>query len=378
MTETTLIAGCDVWTPLGVFEGGSLLIRGAKLARVGSVRPADVPRGTKRLSFPGCRAVPGFIDIHTHGGDGADFIDGSAESAALALRAHLRSGTTAILPTLITASKEQTIKALRALNEAKKRYDDIPEVLGVNLEGPYLSKEKRGVHDEGSIRPASAAELREFWEASDGSVRLVTLAPENPGFVAALRFLRRKGVVVAVGHTNALSKPIAAAVGRGARHATHLFNAMRGVFHREPGAAGALLLDDRVSTEVISDGQHLHPEIVKMISRVKPASKVILITDAVKEFGRSKGAALRTADGTLAGSLTPLPRMLKNYLNYTGVSFADGLRAATLNPAALFGLEGRIGCLQRGADADIVMLDKNFKVRGVFLKGRLVHGGASA
>jgi N-acetylglucosamine-6-phosphate deacetylase len=374
MAETTLIAGCDVWTPLGVFERGSLLIRGSKLVRVGSFRPGDIPRGATRLSFPGCRAVPGFIDIHTHGGDGADFIDGSPDAVVRALKAHLRSGTTAILPTLISASKERTLKALRALNEAKTRPDPVPEVLGVNLEGPYLSRDKRGVHDEGSIRPASVAELRDFWDASGGTVRLATLAPENPGFGPALGFLRRKGVVVAVGHTNALSRPVISAVERGARHATHLFNAMSGVFHREPGAAGALLLDDRVSTEVISDGRHLHPAIVKMISRVKPASKVILITDAVKEFGKARGDALRTADGTLAGSLTPLPLMLRNYLSFTGVSFSDGLRAVTLNPAALFGLEGRIGCLQRGCDADIVMLDRDFKVRAVFLKGRLVHG----
>lgn len=377
MTETTLITGCDVWTPLGVFKGGSLLIRGAKLARVGSVRPVDVPRGAIRLSFPGCRAVPGFIDIHTHGGAGADFIDGSPESAVQALKAHLRSGTTAILPTLITASRARTVKALRALSEAKRRPDAIPEILGINLEGPYLSQEKPGIHDRESIRPASVAELREFWEASEGCIRLVTLAPENPGFAAALGFLRRKGVVVAAGHTNSLSRPVVSAVGRGVRHATHLFNAMSGIFHREPGAAGALLLDDRVSTEVISDGQHLHPAIIKMISRVKPASKVILITDAVKEFGKAKVGALRTADGTLAGSLTPLPRMLKNYLDFSGVSFPDGLRTVTLNPAAIFGLEGRVGCLQRGADADIVMLDKNFKVCAVFLKGCLVHGGAA-
>lgn len=364
-----LIDGCAVVTPRGVIEEGRILIERGRIAAAGDSRVTGVPGGkVKRHSFRGCTAVPGFIDIHLHGAKGVDFTWADPGSIRMGLEAHLKNGTTACLPTLMTAPDSQILSAIKAIREASSA-ENIPEILGVNLEGPFISEKKRGVQDKGSIRPLTPGDFERY--GNDIPIRIVTVAPELRGACELIRYLSQRGIIAAAGHTDATYDDMAKAIEAGIRHGTHLFNAMRGIFHREPGAAGALLLNDDVSVEIIADGEHLHPALLGLIARVKSHRRIIIVTDASPQYGIANGAT-RTGDGTLVGGTKPLPEALKVFLANSGLTFREGLSTITRNPAELLGFERRIGSIRKGADADIVILGEEFSVKAVFLKGRRV------
>lgn len=332
---------------------------------------SKVPSQTRVFNFKNKLAVPGFIDIHLHGGGGIDFSEAPPELIESALRVHLKNGTTSLLPSIMTAPHEQVLKALKNLVSVRNKGKDIPEIIGINLEGPYISKEKSGAQRTQYIRKPSTAEVEDYLLAAEGSIRIMTVAPEAEGAEDFIRFLTEKGIIPSAGHTNASYDQTLRAVESGIRLATHLFNAMRGISHREPGAAGALLLNDDVYTEVVADGIHLHPSIIDLVVRVKPIDKIILVTDATKFFGIKKGPVF-TSDGKLFGSTTALGVALKNMVQFTGMPFKKVLRTVTLNPAKLLNIQDRKGSLKKGSDADIVILDKEFNVKEVFVKGKKV------
>jgi N-acetylglucosamine-6-phosphate deacetylase len=332
---------------------------------------SKVPPQTRVFNFKNKLAVPGFIDIHLHGGGGIDFSEAPPELIESALKVHLRNGTTSLLPSIMTAPHEQVLKALKNLVSVRNKGKDIPEIIGINLEGPYISKEKSGAQRTHYIRKPSTAEVKDYLLAAEGSIRIMTVAPEAEGAEDFIRFLTEKGIIPSAGHTNASYDQTLRAEESGIRLATHLFNAMRGISHREPGAAGALLLNDDVYTELVADGIHLHPSIIDLVVRVKPIDKVILVTDATKFFGIKKGPAF-TIDGKLFGSTTALGVALKNMVQFTGTPFKKVLRTVTLNPAKLLNIQDRKGALKKGSDADIVILDKEFNVKEVFVKGKKV------
>ncbi len=369
MSKFTIIKDCEIYTPSETIKNGSILIEGEKIARVGKTSAQDMPRQAKVFSFKSCLAVPGFIDIHLHGGGGVDFMDSSPDSIAKALRFHLRNGTTSLLPTTLTASHGQTLQAIKNLIRVKKDFKDIPEILGLNLEGPYISEEKSGAQPKEFIRLPSLTEMKDYIEASEHSIKIMTVAPEIEGALPFIRFLTKQKIIASAGHTDADFLQTGQAIKSGVRLATHLFNTMRGIFHREPGAAGALLFNDEVFVEVIADGIHLHPSILALIARIKPIEKIILITDATNFYGIKKGAVY-TRDGKLFGSTVSLNSALKNMVHFSGKSFQDILATVTSNPANLLDAGKKKGCLKKGADADIVILDKNLNVQDVFFKGK--------
>jgi N-acetylglucosamine-6-phosphate deacetylase len=392
-----LIENAEIFTPARRIGRGSILMRDGRIAALG---PAGRTRGalptrstwssqTTRLSRTsrttwlsqtaaeifdarGLIAVPGFIDIHLHGGGGADFMDASPEAAARVLRTHLRKGTTSCLPTLMTASHASILAAIHAVRTAAAGAGPIPEILGFHLEGPYISVDKRGAQPLDAIRPFAARELQEYLEAAKPlGLRIVTLAPEKPGAAALIAFLASRGIVAAAGHSNATYAQAAKGLAAGIRHGTHLFNAMTGLFHRDPGLAGALLLDDRASVEIIADGIHLHPAVVDVVLRLKPRGKVVLVTDATRRAGQGTRPLL-TADGKLYGSTITLDAALRNMVRWTGRPLTDILPMLTSNPARVLGLARRKGRLARGADADVVLLDHDLNVRHVFLGGKKI------
>ena len=369
MKKYKIIKDCGIYTPREIIKNGSVLIKGEKIQRVGRISRAEFPQKAKIFSFKNHLAVPGFIDIHLHGGANIDFMNASPESTAKALRAHLRKGTTSLLPTIMTASHRQMLRAIKNLIQVKKSFKDIPEILGLNLEGPYLSKEKCGAQPKRFIRRPSLAELKEYIEAAEKEIKIMTVAPEIKGGLRFIRFLAAQGIIPSAGHTNADFAQMERAIKSGIRHATHLFNAMKGILHREPGAAGALLFNDDISVEVIADGIHLHPSILSLIARVKPLEKIILITDATKLYGVQRGA-IYDQEGKLFGSTVSLDLSLKNMIQSSGKSFQEILTTITSNPAGLLNIGNKKGFLQKGNDADIVILDKRLNVRTVFLKGR--------
>ncbi len=371
MAEYKLLKDCDICTPLKLIKNGSILVRGEVIERVGAVDESKLPPRTRVFSYKNRLVVPGFIDIHLHGGGGIDFCEASPEMVESALRIHLRNGTTSLLPSIMTAAHEQVLRAIKSLVSIRNKVKDVPEIIGINLEGPYISKEKSGAQRTQYIRKPSNAEVKDYLLAAEGSIRIMTVAPEVEGAGDFIRFLTQHNIIPSAGHTNASYDQTLKAVESGVRLATHLFNAMRGISHREPGAAGALLLNNDVYAEVIADGIHLHPSIIDLIVRIKPIEKIILVTDATKFFGIKKEPAL-TSDGRLFGSITALAVALKNMVRFTGLPFQKVLRTVTLNPAKLLSIQDRKGSLKRGCDADMVILDKELSVKEVFVKGKRI------
>jgi N-acetylglucosamine-6-phosphate deacetylase len=369
MSGLKLLKNCDVLTPLRVIRNGSVLIQGERIRRVGQFGDSGIPPGTRIFNFRNKLAVPGFIDIHLHGAGGVEFTGSSPESIVTALKTHLRNGTTSLLPSLMTAPHEQVLNTIKTFLDIKKNTPDIPEIIGINLEGPYISKEKRGVQRTQYIRRPSLQEMKEYIRVSKGSIKIVTIAPEIEGISAFIRFLTEQGIIPSAGHTNADFEQTQQAIESGVILATHLFNAMRGIAHREPGAAGALLLNDEVYAEVVADGIHLHPSILSLIAKAKPLEKIILVTDATKFYGIRKGASY-SKEGKLFGSNTELGSALKHTIQFTGIPFERILRTVTVNPAKLLNIENKKGLLKKGNDADIVILDKELNIKDVFIKGK--------
>jgi N-acetylglucosamine-6-phosphate deacetylase len=377
--KATLLANVEIHTPHRHFPDGAILIEGEKIVHVGPIREASasiaqsksISREFETVDLKGLTAVPGFIDIHLHGGGGADFMDANPASIERALRTHLIKGTTSVVPTLMTAAPEDILRAIEAVIKMPSAGLEIPEILGLHLEGPCLAGEKRGAQPEKHIRPFSSGELSRYIRASKGGIKIMTLAPEIPKAGPLIRYLLKNRIIAAAGHSNAAFAQAMAGLRAGISHGTHLFNAMSGLFHRDPGLAGALLLDDGVSIELIADGIHLHPAILSLVMKIKPLEKIILVTDATRRTGLSR-TPLRTPDGRLYGSAITLDVALKNTVRWTGRPLAEILPMLTLNPARLLGVTGRKGRLAKGADADIVILDKKLSVTHVFRKGKKV------
>jgi N-acetylglucosamine-6-phosphate deacetylase len=367
-----------VYTPDRRVRDGMILVRRGKILFAGAAAEADsVLRRLHDRSrefelevfeFPRLMAIPGFIDLHLHGGGGADVMDGTPEAVEAALAPHLKEGTTSVLATVMTASHEDILRAIGAVRKAARGSASVPEILGIHLEGPYLAREKSGAQPAAHIRPFSGSELDAYVEASGGTIRMATLAPDAAGAPKMIADLKRRGIIPAAGHSNATFAQARAAIAAGIRHGTHLFNAMSGVFHRDPGLAGALLLDDAVSVEVIADGIHLHPAVLDLVMRLKPPGRIILITDATRQAGMASGP-LRTDEGRLYGSAITLSQAVRNLAAWTGRPLEAILPFATANPACLIGLASRKGRLSPGADADIVLLDRKLGVRRVFKAG---------
>jgi N-acetylglucosamine-6-phosphate deacetylase len=374
MTESTLFTGLEVYTPGNRIKNGAIVVRDGKIEFVGT--KSALPRSllgsaAAVLDFKGGIAVPGFIDIHVHGGGGADFMDGTPEAAAQVLRTHLKKGTTSAVPSVMTALRKEMERAISAVLELDVAGKDLPEVLGLHLEGPFISKAKRGAQPEKNIRPYDRRTLEALLGAARGKVKQMTLAPEIPHSGTLIRILKKKRIFASAGHSNATFSQAIRGLRNGISHGTHLFNAMSGLFHRDPGLAGALLLDDKASVELIADGIHVHPAVLRLVTRLKPLDKIVLVTDATRRAG-IESKPMRTSDGKLYGSSISLDTAVRNMAAWTGLPLAVILPMATSNPARLMGCEKRKGILKKGADADIVVLDRRYRVRAVFRKGERV------
>ncbi|BBZ45654.1 N-acetylglucosamine-6-phosphate deacetylase [Mycobacterium parmense] len=348
-----------------------LEISGGRISACGSGPP---PRPADR-AFPDCTVVPGFVDMHVHGGGGASYTDagGVADAAAF----HLRYGTTTTLASLVTASPAELIAGVRVLAAATRQ----GVIAGVHLEGPWLSRARCGAHDPDRMRDPDPAEIDAVLAAGGGTIRMVTLAPELPGAQAAIRRFCDAGVAVAVGHTNATYEQTELAIAAGATVGTHLFNAMRPLHHREPGPALALLAAPQVTVELIADGVHLHPDVIRAVIHAAGADRVALVTDAMAAAGRGDGTfrlgevtvevvanvARVQGTSTIAGSTATMDQLFRAVAGLAGLPAAVQMTAAT--PARALGLPG-VGGLRPGHDADLVVLDDGLRVVDVMRQGR--------
>ena len=372
-----LIAAGTVVLDQGVCRPGWLQTSGTQIVGCGPGAPPAPPD----VDLPDAVVVPGFVDIHVHGGGGASYLDGDVAEIMRAARFHRGHGTTTTLASLVTAGADDLLTGVAALAEATRE----GVIAGIHLEGPWLSAVHCGAHDHTQLRDPAPAEIDALLAAGDGTIRMVTLAPERSGSDNAISRLVDAGVVVALGHTDATYQQTRRAIDRGATVGTHLFNAMRPLHHREPGPALALLEDDRVTVELIADGVHVHPAVVQATMRAAGADRVALVTDATAAAGLGDGEfrlgtkLVDVADGvarvrgtsTIAGSTATMDQLFRTA---TGVgSDPDAaLRAAvqmtSTTPARALGLAGA-GRLLVGADANLVVLDGNLQVSAVMARG---------
>ena len=344
-----------------------------------------LPPGALEIHATDKTATPGFIDIHIHGAGGHDVMEAGTAVLSSITRKVAEFGTTSLLATTVTASPEDTCKAVERIAHYITRQDASPEshseVIGIHLEGPFISKERPGVHPSKWIRLPSVEMLERFLHAAGGNARLMTIAPEVLGATQCMEAAQKAGLIVSIGHTNADYEQARQAIAHGARSATHTYNAMRPFTHRDPGVIGAVLTSPEINAELIADGVHVEEGAVKLLLQAKGYERVILVSDGLSATGMPDGKYMlgdfevtvtngvcRNAAGVLAGSTLTLDRALRNIVSL-GVSLPEALRMLTLNPASLLGIEFKKGALREGADADVLLLDAGLHVTNVWTRG---------
>jgi N-acetylglucosamine-6-phosphate deacetylase len=385
--SSLLISGGTLLTPFETIEDGALLARDGVIERTGRRSDFAGEDADVEVDARGRIVCPGFIDLQVNGGGGALLTETpTVDTVERMTRGWVRSGTTALLPTAVTADEENICGALAAVHEAMARPVSGARVLGAHLEGPFINPVRRGAHDQRFIRAPDVTMFERVLAASKRALRMITLAPEVSGGLDLLAAARDAGVIVSVGHTDATYEEAQRAIDAGATMATHLFNGMRPLTQREPGVIGAVLESERIVAGAIADTVHVHPAVLSLIYRAKGAGGIALVTDALWSAGegegseelQGRGVALRDGawylkDGTLAGSALSMNAAVRNMHRLAHVPLLDAVRMATATPARLLGMEGEIGALTPGAKADIVICDDDLRVEKVFVGGELAY-----
>ncbi|MFJ8075589.1 N-acetylglucosamine-6-phosphate deacetylase [Streptomyces sp. NPDC096176] len=369
---STVLAGARVVLPTGTVDNGRVVVEGTRIA-------ADAPADAPVRDLSGHWIVPGFVDIHNHGGGGASFTSGSAEDVLRGVLTHRRHGTTTLVASTVTGDMAFLAHRAGFLAELVQQGD----LAGIHFEGPFISPCRKGAHSEELLRDPDPAEVRKLIDAAHGTAKMVTLATELPGGLDSVRLLADHGVIAAIGHTDATYEQTREAIDAGATVATHLFNAMPALGHRAPGPIAALLEDERVTVELINDGTHLHPAALELAFRSAGAGRVAFITDAMDAagFGDGRyqlgplevevkdGVARLVEGGSIAGSTLTLDTAFKRAVTVDRIPVEDVVTAISANPAKLLGVYDRAGSLEPGKNADLVVLDADFTLKGVMRHG---------
>ncbi|MEU8789845.1 N-acetylglucosamine-6-phosphate deacetylase [Streptomyces sp. NPDC048643] len=375
MAPSKVLAGARVVLPTGTVPEGRVIVDGA---RISGSAPADADV----VDLSGHWLVPGFVDIHNHGGGGASFTSGTVEDVLKGIHTHRLHGTTTVVASTVTGDMDGLAQRAGLLSELAEQGD----LAGIHFEGPFISPCRKGAHSEELLRDPDPADVRKLIDAARGHARMVTLATELPGGLDSVRLLAEHGVIAAIGHTDATYEQTQAAIDAGATVATHLFNAMPPLGHRAPGPIAALLEDERVTVELINDGTHLHPASLELAFHHAGADRVAFITDAMDAagFGDGRymlgplevevadGVARLVEGGSIAGSTLTLDRAFQRAVTVDRLPVDDVVEAISANPARLLGLYDRKGSLEPGKDADLVVLDADFALKGVMRGGAWV------
>ncbi|MEV8306768.1 N-acetylglucosamine-6-phosphate deacetylase [Streptomyces flavidovirens] len=370
-----VLSGARVVLPTGTVENGRVIVEGGRIA---GAAPADAPS----LDLSGHWIVPGFVDMHVHGGGGASFTSGTAEDVLKGVQTHREHGTTTIAASTVTGEMDVLARQAALLSELVQQGD----LAGIHFEGPFISPCRKGAHSEDLLRDPDPAEVRKLVDAAHGTAKMVTLATELPGGIDSVRLLAEHGVIAAIGHTDATYEQTVEAIDAGASVATHLYNAMPALGHRTPGPIAALLEDERITVELINDGTHLHPAALELAYHRAGAARVAFITDAMDAAGFGDGMydlgplAVEVKDGvarlveggSIAGSTLTLDTAFKRAVTVDRLPVEDVVRSISANPARLLGVYDKVGSLEPGKDADLVVLDAGFTLKGVMRKGAWV------
>ena len=380
------IDAAAVFTPLNKITPGRIIIEDGAVREVGTPEEVRIPEAAERLDASRFVVTPGFIDPHIHGCGGVDIMSGTFKSLNAVSQMLARHGTTAFLPTTVSSPPEILTQVVDQLGKSLSAPFDGAKPLGIHLEGPFISAEKRGTHKSSYIASPDPALLENWIRLSNRSVRLLTVAPELAGIDQLQTVAENLGVTVAMGHSNATFDEAHAAADRGVCYAVHTFNAMRGFSHRDPGIVGEVLADDRIFAEIICDGIHVDPAVIRTFARAKGEARVLLVTDGISatdmpdgqyRLGEDNvqviGGVCRDSEGRLAGSTLTQEIALRNFAEWSGWTFEKALLGLTLNPARALKLEKK-GMLEPGCDADLAILDPDFHVVMTFVGGRKVFG----
>jgi len=380
------ITAATLFTPQDRIDQPLLLVEDGIISQITTRKHREIPGGRQVVDYGNAVLAPGFIDIHVHGASGHDVMEASTEAMPCIEQSLAKHGVSAYLPTTVTAPLEATLAALSRLADSIERSaKEIPgqqrsRPIGIHLEGPFISHVRRGVHPVDNLLRPSVEIFERFWEASRGHIRVMTIAPELDGAFEVIAEAVSRGVCVSLGHSDATLEITRAAVDAGARHATHLFNAMRPLAHRDPGIVGEALINPHVSVEIIADGIHLDPAIVKLIVEAKRQDNVILITDGTAATGMPDGRyhlgtfefevkdGVCLSEGKLAGSTLTMDRAIQNVMQFAEYDLQQALTLATSNPGRVTGPRNT-GQLRVGGAADIVVLGPAGEVRNTIIAG---------
>lgn len=336
------------------------------------------------IDLDGKYVVPGFIDVHIHGSNGADAMDGTVEALKTISSYIATKGTTKFLATTLTSSKEELINVLKIAADLQDKEIDGATIFGVHMEGPYFDIEYKGAQNEKYMKPATEKEIKDYLDVKPGLVKMMSLSPHTEQSIETVKFLKENGVIVSVGHSAAKFNDVMKAVDAGLSHSTHTFNGMRGINHREPGVAGAVLISDKINAEVIFDKIHIHPEIVRLMIKAKGTDKVVCITDAMAATGLPNGdyklgeldvyvkdgeARLKSND-SLAGSVLTMDKAFKHVIEL-GYPIYEAVKLTSTNAAIEFGLNA--GAIEVGKEADFTVLDDSYNVDMTIVNGNIKY-----
>ncbi len=370
-----ILSGATVVLPTGTVKDGRVIIDGTRIT-------GAAPENARVVDVTGYTLVPGFVDLHNHGGGGASFTSGTVEDVLKGIHTHRLHGTTTVVASTVTGEMDFLAQRAGLLSELAEQGD----LAGIHFEGPFISPCRKGAHSEALLRDPDPADVRKLVDAARGQAKMVTLATELPGGLDSVRLLAELGVIAAIGHTDASYEQTVAAIDAGATVATHLFNAMPPLGHREPGPIAALLEDGRITVELINDGTHLHPAALELAFHHAGAERVAFITDAMDAAGFgdgrymlgplevevSEGVARLVEGGSIAGSTLTLDRAFKRAVTVDRLPVEDVVAAISANPARLLGSYDEVGSLEPGKYADLVLLDAEFDLKGVMRRGEWV------
>ena len=388
----TILTNGTVITPIRTLPDRAVILENGRIAAVVPSSNVEAHEGDRLIDVGGKYIAPGFIDIHTHGAGGHDFMDGTVEAIMEGARTHLRYGTTTILPTTLTSNLDELFDTFAKFAQAKAELKDGPNLHGLHLEGPYFSKEQAGAQDPRYIKNPDPAEYQRIVEASS-DIKRWTIAPELPGALEMGRYLPERGILCSIGHSNAVYEEVVAAVENGFKHVTHLYSAMSGVrrinAYRYAGVIESALLLDELTVEVIADGVHLPKSLLQLIYKVKGPDRICLVTDSMRGAGMPEGESILGSlkdgqrviieDGVaklldrsaFAGSVSTSDRLVRTMVQIAEVPLVDAVKMVTLTPAKVLGLEYRKGIVGPGKDADLVVFDSAINVSLVLVGGEI-------
>lgn len=390
MFKNVKIINGNIITPYRIIYGGTILIKDGAIA---AVSESDIEADATEIDAGGNFVAPGFIDIHVHGGGGFDFMDNTPEAFREIARTHARYGTTSMFPTTLTSEKEDLLTALDIFEQIRNEEPTGAQLLGIHIEGPYFASSQRGAQDDRYIRNPDPEEYKEIIRHS-GLIKRWSAAPELPGAMEFARYIKQKGILPSIAHTDAIFEEVEKAHENGFSLITHLYSCMSGVTRRNAfryaGVIESAFLIDSMDVEIIADGIHLPAPLLKLVYKIKGPEKIALVTDAMRAVALPDGTSILgnlknglevlIEDGVaklpdrsaFAGSVATTDRLVRNMVQMADVPLTDAVRMMTTTPARIMGIDGSKGSLVPGKDADIVIFDRDIRIQKTIVKGKVI------